>query len=327
MISFVVIGKNEGKNLRRCFDSIYKAIELNELSGSEVIYVDSASSDDSIAIAKSYDGICIYEIEQGGSPAAGRNVGWRKASNEMICFIDGDNELNPMFFMPIINDENILEKGFFIGNHEDWFYTYTGEFISKSLIEIKKRVFPSTYGWFIIKRSMIEKIGGYDEAFRKPGGEDYDFFIRLKRSGIEPAIIDDVIVRHHTVSYLHPRRCFKMLADGSVLYARSFLYRKHLFDKDLLRLFLRREYSLLGMLFFFGAALFFMEGWIFLLYMAIVVLKSFGLKGRPWYEFFIRLAYFPLRDVFVFFGFVFFWPKKKGTTCFSKLQQGLLKNT
>jgi len=32
------------------------------------------------------------------------------------------------------------------------------------------------------------------------------------------------------------------------------------------------------------------------------------------------LAYFPLRDVFVILGFVFFWPKDKGTTCFSKLQ-------
>ena len=48
MISFIVIGRNEGWKLTKCFESIYDTINYNKLINYEIIYVDSASTDDSI---------------------------------------------------------------------------------------------------------------------------------------------------------------------------------------------------------------------------------------------------------------------------------------
>ena len=62
MISFIIIGKNEGAKLKKCFTSIVKTINENNIDAYEVIYVDSNSTDNSIDIAKKYNIIKIFKI-------------------------------------------------------------------------------------------------------------------------------------------------------------------------------------------------------------------------------------------------------------------------
>lgn len=90
-VGFVVIGRNEGERLKRCLWSIPQ--------GYRVVYVDSGSSDDSVAFAKS-TGSTVVELDTscGFTAARARNAGWRQLLKDepkidLVQFVDGDCEV------------------------------------------------------------------------------------------------------------------------------------------------------------------------------------------------------------------------------------------
>ena len=70
MISVIVIGKNEGERLSACFESIRSA--LGVLSH-EVVYVDSGSSDGSLALAAAAGARCYLLSETHTTAGLGRS--------------------------------------------------------------------------------------------------------------------------------------------------------------------------------------------------------------------------------------------------------------
>lgn len=88
-IGVVVIGRNEGERLRRCLESIDTAMAA-------VIYVDSGSTDGSVALAKSRQ-VEIVELDLSTpfSAARARNEGFahliqNHPSVQFVQFVDGD---------------------------------------------------------------------------------------------------------------------------------------------------------------------------------------------------------------------------------------------
>ncbi len=102
LVSIVVIGRNEGSRLRRCLESIaqisHPGFEF------EVIYVDSGSTDDSIALAQELGARTIALQPERPSAALGRNAGWRAARGATILFLDGDTILDPDFVVKSLPD-------------------------------------------------------------------------------------------------------------------------------------------------------------------------------------------------------------------------------
>ena len=95
IVSVVVIGRNEGERLRHCLESI---AQMNHPTFNfEILYVDSGSTDNSIALAKELGATVIALHPERPSAALGRNAGWRAALGETILFLDGDTILNPDF--------------------------------------------------------------------------------------------------------------------------------------------------------------------------------------------------------------------------------------
>jgi glycosyltransferase involved in cell wall biosynthesis len=94
-VSVVVIGRNEGARLLRCLESVHQArspeVQL------EIIYVDSASSDESVAAAGLAGAQVIKLDAVRMSAALARNAGWQVATGEFILFLDGDTILHPDF--------------------------------------------------------------------------------------------------------------------------------------------------------------------------------------------------------------------------------------
>jgi GT2 family glycosyltransferase len=95
-LGVVVIGRNEGARLARCLASLGPGSV-----GPPVVYVDSASSDGSPALARAH-GADVVELDpsQGFTMARGRNAGLRRMLEripdlELIQFVDGDCELRP----------------------------------------------------------------------------------------------------------------------------------------------------------------------------------------------------------------------------------------
>jgi len=95
LVSVVVIGRNEGERLLRCLESI-QAMHTDGFQ-TEIIYVDSASTDGSPAKATELGAQVIDVRPERPSAALGRNAGWRAAKGEFILFLDGDTLLHPDF--------------------------------------------------------------------------------------------------------------------------------------------------------------------------------------------------------------------------------------
>lgn len=91
-VSVVIIGRNEGERLRCCLASLVgRAFRL--------IYVDSGSSDGSVALATEM-GVQVVGLDRQlpFTAARARNVGWAKAvemapDGEFVQFVDGDCEV------------------------------------------------------------------------------------------------------------------------------------------------------------------------------------------------------------------------------------------
>ncbi|WP_439519119.1 glycosyltransferase [Hydrogenophaga sp.] len=93
-IAVVVIGRNEGERLKRCLASVLAEVQ-------RIVYVDSGSSDGSVAHARDL-GIQVVELDTSApfTAARGRNAGFMAlhASGdlpEFVQFIDGDCLLVP----------------------------------------------------------------------------------------------------------------------------------------------------------------------------------------------------------------------------------------
>jgi glycosyltransferase involved in cell wall biosynthesis len=95
LVSVVVIGRNEGARLQLCLQSVFAMVHPD--FDLEVIYVDSGSNDDSVAMAKAAGARTIALAPLRPSAALGRNAGWQAANGSIVLFLDGDTVLHPEF--------------------------------------------------------------------------------------------------------------------------------------------------------------------------------------------------------------------------------------
>jgi len=88
-VAVVAIGRNEGERLKACLRSVVGSV-------ARVVYVDSGSTDDSVALARSL-GVDVVQIDMSVpfTAARARNAGWRRVREiapdvTLVQFVDGD---------------------------------------------------------------------------------------------------------------------------------------------------------------------------------------------------------------------------------------------
>ena len=98
--SIVVIARNEAATIEACLASVQRAFA--ELSH-EVIFVDSASTDDTVAIARRFP-VRVVSVPEGWPrrPAIGRHIGWSLCRGTWILFLDGDCVFEGSWLAPAI---------------------------------------------------------------------------------------------------------------------------------------------------------------------------------------------------------------------------------
>ena len=91
-LSIVLISKNQAWNMSRLVESVLRNTTC--VSSREIVLVDSASTDGTIEVASRYP-IRILRLrpDQHLTPAAGRYIGYKHTSGELVLFLDGDMEL------------------------------------------------------------------------------------------------------------------------------------------------------------------------------------------------------------------------------------------
>lgn len=101
-LGIVIIGRNEGDRLIRCINSF-------SAQSKQLIYVDSASTDDSVSIAHSM-GVEVVALDMSipFTAARARNAGFERMrklypQTSFVQFVDGDCEINPSWIESSIN--------------------------------------------------------------------------------------------------------------------------------------------------------------------------------------------------------------------------------
>lgn len=91
-LSVVLISKNQEWNTPRLVESVLR--ETARFSSREIVLVDSASTDRTTEIAAGYP-ISVLKLcpEQRLTAAAGRYVGYKRTTGDLVLFLDGDMEL------------------------------------------------------------------------------------------------------------------------------------------------------------------------------------------------------------------------------------------
>jgi glycosyltransferase involved in cell wall biosynthesis len=314
MISFIVIGKNEGWRLSKCIESIYNVVVSDHIDEFEIIYIDSKSSDDSIKRVLGFNGVKIFEITGECNAAIGRNIGGKESRGSILFFIDGDMQLLPGAVSSFLNERKELIHPFCTGLFENHFYNENWEFIEKrggnytDLINTKNIYQPITGGLFLITKKLWDEIGGMDTRFVR--GQDIDLGLRLSKKGILQLKKNVLIVHHYTISYLSEAR-IKVFNQINATYYRGLLLRKNLFNKNYYKYGLRSDYT--GFCLFFCLLLSALSPFSILIYFFLLLLRGTVVKIRKVNS--ISLLYvlkdYFYRDLNLFIAFFFFYPKQK----------------
>ena len=191
-ISFVIPAYNEEVNLGKCLDSITRESRGKE-SDVEVIVVNNASTDGTRAIAEKYPNVTIVDEKRKGIVFA-RQAGFAASHGELIANVDADTMLTPGWIDTTLSEfqknKNLV--------------TLSGPFIyydlSKKARLLVKLFYALTYliyivsrfivhtgsvvqgGNFTVRRSALEKIGGFDTNIVFYG-EDTDVARRMSKVG------------------------------------------------------------------------------------------------------------------------------------------------
>ena len=310
MISFIIIGKNEDKTIALCINSVLHTIKYNNYNKSEIIYVDSKSTDNTLNIVKSFKEVKIFEITGVCNAAVARNIGAIEAKNDILCFIDGDMELQKEFLPKIIKNNKLTYpfisgqlQNIFYNNKNDW-KLIDSNFSHRQLNNDK--YFVTTGGYFFIDRKLWFLGKGMKTKYRR--SQDLDLGLRLAKKGIKLLRKKELMVKHHTIDYQNNQRMWKMLFDGSLIYQTSVLYRDHLFNINAYKIIVRQNYTLL--ILFISILLSFYDVYFMLMYFISAIMRGIMQKkiknGAP---IFIRIIHRILNDFFSFMGFFIFFPK------------------
>ncbi|MFZ2160719.1 MAG: glycosyltransferase [Sideroxyarcus sp.] len=101
-IGVVIIGRNEGARLVRCFTSL-------KTQPAQLVYVDSGSTDDSVNAARSLGAdVVSLDMTSPFTAARARNEGFERMSKlypqaEYVQFVDGDCEVSPDWLKSAVN--------------------------------------------------------------------------------------------------------------------------------------------------------------------------------------------------------------------------------
>lgn len=304
MISFIIIGRNEGWKLPNCVKSIINTCNFNKIDNYEIIYVDSNSTDGSLEEMRAFDSIQVFKLTGEINAAIARNIGASEAKGDIFFFIDGDMEINKESFNEIFDDDMNLKYEFISGDFENYYYhNNSKELISKEMYH-KNNVLISDFitgGLFAINKSKWILVNGMRNTFRR--SQDMDLGLRLSKKNIYLHRLPINLAKHHTESY--SSRLWNQLKDDTHLYGRALLYRSNIWNLNSLRLMIKQDYSLIVLIITILLILVFQNKDFILLYGLILIIRTLLKKKIKYF------VYYVLRDLKVLLGFIFFHPKNR----------------
>lgn len=177
-VSVIVAVRNGADYLAEALSSI----RSQTLPPAEVLVVDDDSSDGTVSVAESFEGVRVVR-QQGKGLAGARNQGLALASHPYVAFLDHDDRWLP--------DKLALQLGLLEQEADIAYCICQLRFLSPQGEPIvppayragAARSFPAvTPGGLVARRALFERIGGFDPAYRI--GCDAAWFTAARDAGI-----------------------------------------------------------------------------------------------------------------------------------------------
>ena len=186
LVSVVIPVFNGERFLREAVQSVLD----QTYSTVEIIIVDDGSTDGTATVARSLGETVRYLHQANQGPAAARNRGIEHAQGSLIAFADADDlwpaEKLDLQLPYLINDPAIE---IVLGRIQQvrLSKTVNGETQAE---EFAEPAFSVNLGSAVIRKSVFERVGLFDETMRY--SEDVDWFMRAREAGAQIVTIDAV---------------------------------------------------------------------------------------------------------------------------------------
>jgi len=205
-LTVVIPTKNEEANIGACIDA------FTEFSSRlDIIVVDNFSTDKTRDIAAD-KGVTV--LLKGPERCAQRNRGWQEAVGDYVMFVDADMIVPRDTMLEIFAQCADAKRK---GSVDAW---YVREVRSGEGLRMKARNFERSFydgtcidGLRVIRKSLLEKVGGYDENL--VACEDWDLDRRIIAAGAKTSVTMGHLVHNEA------RQDIKMFLKKKAYYATS----------------------------------------------------------------------------------------------------------
>jgi GT2 family glycosyltransferase len=210
LISLIIVNYNGKHHLEECLPTIFAQTYPNF----EVILVDNGSADGSNEfIEAQYSQIKLVKLSENTGFCKGNNIGLTYAKGKFITLLNNDTVTDQNWLKeiikPMLRDEQVGLCASLMINYYNCDVVDTagdgydicgvgykiGEGEPVENHQQKKEVFGACAGAALYRKSMIEKIGFFDEMFFAYG-EDIDLSFRAKLAGYKCIYVPKAIVFH-----------------------------------------------------------------------------------------------------------------------------------
>jgi cellulose synthase/poly-beta-1,6-N-acetylglucosamine synthase-like glycosyltransferase len=210
-LSVVIIGRNEGARLDRCLQSV-RAMH-HETFDIEILYVDSVSTDDSIAIARRHKAEIVEVRPSRPTAALGRNAGWRRSTGSFVLFLDGDTVLDPTFVDGSLTEFDQPKAAIVWGHRRE---IHPEQSIFNRVLDLDWIYAPGVVefcgGDAIVRRAVLEQVGGFDETLI--AGEEPEMCRRIRAAGYQILHVDRPMTGHDLAMTSWKQYCRRAMRAG-----------------------------------------------------------------------------------------------------------------
>jgi glycosyltransferase involved in cell wall biosynthesis len=173
----------------------------------ETVIADNGSTDDSVAIARSFSGdmtIVVADASAQRGCGCARNAGAKVATGEYLLFLDADDEIGPGYVEAMVSALGSAEfVAASVDDHklnDPW--CREARPISQTN-ELTCNPLPAALGGTLgVRRSTFERLGGFADEFGAGAGEDVDFCWRAHRDGVVLTLVRDAVLHYRIRSTL-----------------------------------------------------------------------------------------------------------------------------
>jgi len=193
-LTFAIPAYNEGENIGRCLDSIFREMEKGPHGNDiEIIVVDNASTDTTGKIAESYKGVCVVKEPRKGLLFA-RQAGYEAATGDIIANVDADTMLPPGWietvFKEFSQDSNLVALSgphiyYDLGTFERFLvaFFYRAGFVLHLVNHYILHAGSMLQGGnFVLRKRALDRAGGFNLSIDFYG-EDTDIARRISPLG------------------------------------------------------------------------------------------------------------------------------------------------